>query len=163
MIFKSGFFLLFALFATSVFADAKLAEMSPVLIVQETNGEPFDISKLRGKVVIVHFWATWCTVCREEMAVLDAFYRHNHEKGVEMLAVSIERTNKRGKIQEIMRDFSYPAALLVDAQANGFDTPKALPLTYIIDKQGMIRHILTPETEKMTGHGLDEIVQPLLK
>jgi len=64
-----------ALLPFEVHAAAELGQPAPALVVQELNGQTFDLATLRGKVVVINFWATWCPPCRQEMPALDEFYR----------------------------------------------------------------------------------------
>ncbi|TLY80884.1 MAG: TlpA family protein disulfide reductase [Gammaproteobacteria bacterium] len=74
----------------------EVGDPAPALLVPELDGHGFDLSALRGKVVIVNFWATWCAPCRAEMPVLDAFYRRYHAQGLELLGLSIDDAHDRG-------------------------------------------------------------------
>jgi cytochrome c biogenesis protein CcmG, thiol:disulfide interchange protein DsbE len=61
-------------FGSFACAASDVGQAAPALVVPELNGQLFDLRALRGKVVIVNFWATWCPPCREEMPALDSFY-----------------------------------------------------------------------------------------
>ncbi|MGD0946445.1 MAG: redoxin family protein [Candidatus Binatia bacterium] len=66
-------------------AAAEAGQPAPALVVQQLDGQAFDLGTLRGKVVIVNFWATWSPPCRTEMPILDAFYQQYHARGLEMI------------------------------------------------------------------------------
>src|SRR5258708_1801560 len=85
-----------ALFALSAFpcAATEVGQV-PSLAVPELDGKTFDLGALRGQVVIVNFWATWCPPCRQEMPMLDAFYRRYHARGVELIGLSADRPHDR--------------------------------------------------------------------
>src|SRR5580704_17172136 len=104
--------------APCVFAAVDIGQPAPALVAQELDGQTFDLSAQRGKVVIVNFWATWCPHCREEMPALDAFYRRYHGQGLEMIGVSTDRPRDRSDVTKVMQSYSYPAALLDDAKIN---------------------------------------------
>ena len=80
------------------FASVTVGNAAPALVVPELDGQTFDLSALRGKVVIVNFWATWCPPCRKEMPALDAFYRRYHGNGLEMIGVSADRPHDRSDV-----------------------------------------------------------------
>ena len=127
----------------------------------ELDGQAFDLAALRGKVVIVSFWATWCPPCRAEMPVLDAFYRRYHGQGLEMIGLSADRPHDRSDVTKVMQSFGYPAAMLDDAKVNDFGTPSALPMTIVIDGHGIVRAELTPD-QMGTEKSLSAAVLPLL-
>ncbi len=134
----------------------------PQLVAHELDGKAVDLQKMHGKVVIVHFWATWCPTCREEMTMLNSFYRANHAKGVDMIALSLDQPNMRKKAQAVMKQFAYGAAMQEDVTNSDFVTPHGLPVTYIIDKHGRIAYTFNQD-EKLSKEKLAGVVGPLLK
>jgi cytochrome c biogenesis protein CcmG/thiol:disulfide interchange protein DsbE len=149
--------------AAIAFASATVGNTAPALAVPELDGQTFDLNAQRGKVVVVNFWATWCPPCREEMPALDAFYRRYHGQGLEMIGVSTDRPHDRSDVTKVMRLYSYPAAMLDDAKINDFGTPDALPMTVVVDGNGVVRAKLTPEQTPVTEQSLSDAVLPLLQ
>jgi cytochrome c biogenesis protein CcmG, thiol:disulfide interchange protein DsbE len=139
-----------------------VGQPAPALVVPELDGHVFDLKALRGRVVIVNFWATWCAPCRAEMPRLDAFYRRYHAQGFELLGMSVDDKTDAPAVQKIMKSFSYPAALAADAKINGFGAPVAVPLTWIIDARGTIRVRLLAGNA-VTEAALEQQVVPLLQ
>jgi cytochrome c biogenesis protein CcmG, thiol:disulfide interchange protein DsbE len=148
--------------ATSAFASVTVGNAAPALVVPELNGNGFDLSALHGKVVIVNFWASWCTPCRKEMPALDAFYRRYHGDGLEMIGVSTDRPHDRSDVIKAMQSISYPAAIMDDATVNDFGAPDALPMTVVVDSNGVVRAKFTPDQTPVTEQSLSDAVLPLL-
>jgi cytochrome c biogenesis protein CcmG, thiol:disulfide interchange protein DsbE len=144
-------------------AATDIGQPAPPLIAKELNGGDFNLAALRGKVVIVNFWATWCGPCREEMPALNAFYRQHHGQGLDMIGISADLPRNRRDVVKVMQDFSYPAAMLGDAEMNGFGRPGSLPITYVIDAEGVVRAKFSPDETVITQQQLDKAVLPLLK
>jgi cytochrome c biogenesis protein CcmG, thiol:disulfide interchange protein DsbE len=142
-------------------APVEVGGAAPALIVPQLDGRMFDLAALRGKVVIVNLWATWCTPCRAEMPRLDAFYRRYHGRGLELLGLSVDETNDRAAVVQVMRSFSYPAALAANASSNDFAPVLAVPMTWIIDSAGIVRARLV-SGNAVTEQSLEQAVLPLL-
>ena len=148
--------------AQNAFATAEVGQPAPALVVPELNGQTFDLSALRGKVVVINFWATWCQPCRQEMPALNAFYRQYHSQGVEMIGISADRPHERSTVAAVMQSFNYPAAMLDDVKDDDFGDPDSLPVTFIIDGNGIVRAKFTPEVTLATEKSLSAVVLPLL-
>ena len=144
-------------------APPAVGRPAPPLIVPELDGHAFDLAKLHGKVVLINLWATWCSPCRIEMPTLNAFYRHYHGRGLDILGLSIDAAPDAGRVREVMRQFSYPGALANAARVDGFGEPIAVPVTYVIDANGVIRAELQAEGPSgVSRRALEEAVLPLL-
>ena len=146
----------------SVAASDDVGQPAPALIVKQLDGKDLDLAALRGKVVVLNFWATWCPPCRAEMPMLEAFYRKHESEGVTVIGLSADDPHERKAVSRAMQGLSYPAALLADAKTNGFGTPRALPITYIIGTDGIIRARLLPTKKGLTEQDLANAVTPLL-
>ena len=162
-------FLLLAAPTFSVASDAAAAapptvgQPAPQLIVPQLDRHEFDLAKLRGKVVLVNVWATWCSPCRAEMPTLNAFYRRYHSRGLVLLGLSIDEAPDTAQVRQVMRQFSYPGALANAAHVNGFGEPIAVPITYVIDARGVIRAQLQAEGPSgVSTQALEQAVVPLL-
>lgn len=143
-------------------AGMEVGQLAPSLVIPELDGQTFDLGAARGKVVVVNFWATWCPPCREEMPALDAFYRRYRDQGLEMIGLSADRPHDRSDVRKVMQSFSYPAAMLDDAKVNDFGTPNVLPMTVVVDRNGVVRTKLTPDQTPVTEKSLSAAVLPLL-
>lgn len=140
-----------------------VGQPAPALVVPQLDGHVFDLAKLRGKVVLVNVWATWCSPCRLEMPTLNAFYQHLHSRGLVLLGLSIDEASDSGEVRKVMRQFSYPGALASAARVNGFGQPIAVPVTYVIDAHGVIRAQLQAEGPSgVSRQALEQAVLPLL-
>jgi cytochrome c biogenesis protein CcmG, thiol:disulfide interchange protein DsbE len=140
-------------------ASARIGQPAPPFAALTLGGDPFDLGKLRGKVVLVNFWATWCSPCREEMPVLDAFYRRYHSDGLEMIGVSVDVAANRRQVLGVVRSLNYPAATIDEVLVNGFGRPEAVPITYVIDAGGMVNNQFFAAPKGM----LERMVLPLLR
>jgi len=135
---------------------------APPFVAQTPDGARFDLAQLRGKVVLLHFWATWCDSCRTEMPALAHVYADLHARGLELLAVSADDPRERRAALEMAQRYHLPATLLEAVRPNGFGAPPVLPLTYVIDRGGVLRARLLPVRAPLTEDSLRAALVPLL-
>jgi cytochrome c biogenesis protein CcmG/thiol:disulfide interchange protein DsbE len=134
-------------------AAPAIGDKAPPLVAQT-----FDLAKLRGKVVLVNFWATWCAPCRKEMPTLDAFYRRYHERGFELIGVSVDFARDAAKMRKASGAVAYPTAMQSDLSVDGFGPPSGVPVTYVINADGVVRDMFIAVPNKL----LHDVVVPLL-
>ncbi len=145
-----------------VAARAAAGPQPPELVVATVHGDTFDLAALRGRVVLVNFWATWCAPCRQEMPALDAFYKSYHARGVELIGVSADKKRDAAEVRKVAAGVGYPVAMASEATKNSFGAPSALPVTYLIDRTGAVRAELRPKSAPLTADDLAAAVSPLL-
>ncbi len=151
--------LLLASAFSPVSAEPRLQEHAPPLTVTIADGSDFDLDAMRGKVVLVVFWATWCAPCLEEMPALEKYYREHKADGFEIIALSIDKLANRAKAFKVLERLSFPGAMVTDASRNGFGTPDAVPVSYLVNAEGVVRDKFNTIDEDL----LNEVVTPLLK
>ena len=149
-------------FCSIAHAGPAVGQTAPALRVSTLAGEAFDLGDLRGKVVIVNFWATWCSPCRQEMPALSAFYQKHHAQGVEMIGLSVDQGRDRKDVRKVAKTVAYPVALASDARTNGFGDADGLPITCVIDSAGVIRAVFHDKKGAVTEQSLETVVTPLL-
>ena len=143
-------------------AAAEIGQPAPALTATTLDGQAFDLAALKGKVVLVHFWATWCAPCQKEMPALDAFYRAHREQGVAVIAISTDRARAADDVRMMMHPFAFPAALWGAVVKNGFGMPAGIPVTYLVDSAGFVRTRFTPDRETLSQNQLDREVLPFV-
>lgn len=158
-----GSFFTLSILIPTICQSAEINQTAPDLIIKQLDGHVFDLSETRGKVVIIHFWASWCDSCRQEMPILDHIYQKYNASDLIMIGLSTDRSQSRGEVLKLMTSFHFPAALLRDADTNDFGLPHILPLTYIIDKKGILRYKLSPNLATLTELSLEDDLLQLLK
>jgi len=151
------------LLASAAFASARAApsinNAAPELVLSELGGETFDLTKLRGKVVMVNYWATWCAPCKKEMPVLNSFYRRYHDQGLVIIGISADRPQDFPRMRRVSGTLAYPTSTLDRISLDGFGPPTGFPLTYVIDRDGIVRDQFIDVREDL----LRDVVLPLLR
>lgn len=148
--------------ASAQAATPKVGAPAPSIVAQTLDGQDLDLSKPQGKVMVVNVWATWCTPCRAEMPMLNAFYLEHKGADFLMIGLSADRTRDKGDVRKVMSAFAYPAALLSEARIDRLDEPRVLPVTYVIDKAGVVRAVFGGAGTPLTAQLLAGAVEPLL-
>jgi peroxiredoxin len=117
----------------------KLGEAAPEFALHDLNGAVVKLSDLRGKTVVLNFWATWCVPCRKEFPELQRVYQGNAERGLEVLAV--DGQEGPAVVQSFADDFSATFPIVIDSNGSVERQYRilGLPTTWFIDSQGVVR------------------------
>jgi thiol-disulfide isomerase/thioredoxin len=163
---RYGFALLVMFVAAAGAVPARAAapavgEPAPALLMKTFAGEPRELAALRGKVVLVHYWASWCVPCREEMPRLDALVRAQAGDLV-VLALSADDRHDRRDAQRIASAFAFDAGMIDEAPRNGFGAPLGLPTTFVIDREGRLSAVLRANSGQSSAEALQKVLEPLL-
>lgn len=128
-----------ALTAASDRVSAAASKPAPDITLHNAAGEAIHLSDVRGKVVLVDFWASWCPPCQTSFPALDALYREYRERGVEVLAINVDE--KRRDADAFLDCHSHALTVLFDpkgASPLAFGV-KGMPSSFLIDREGNIR------------------------
>ena len=112
---------------------------APDFTLPTLSGAPIRLSDLRGKVVLLNFWVTWCGSCRAEMPTLDALYQQYKDRGLEVLAVNLDATTT-SKVQAFVGELGVTFRIGLDPSSSIARTYRVagLPTTYLIDRAGNV-------------------------
>ena len=113
---------------------------APEFTFNDQSGKELSLSQLRGKVVLVNFWATWCPPCLDEMPSMQQLQRRMANKPFEMLALSVD--NSWEPVNRFMKDngFTLPVYADFDKRISTLYGTLMWPETYIVDKKGKIAY-----------------------
>jgi thiol-disulfide isomerase/thioredoxin len=112
---------------------------APYFEIATLDGKVLKSSEIAGDVIVINVWATWCTFCREEMPAMESYYQRHKFEGLRMIAVSMDEPAEEGQVREIMRSYSYTGGIGRLSNLKGFGRIWRLPMTFIIDRNGILR------------------------
>ncbi len=151
-----------ALLASAGAPAAEVGQPAPPFEAKLLDGHTFS-STGSGQVVLVNFWATWCQPCRAEMPALDAYYRKHRDEGLKIVAVSMDDPADDAKVREVMRAYAFSAAFARDARFKGYGRIWRIPLTFVVDRRGVLRKDGWFGEAGIDEASLERDVTPLLK
>jgi peroxiredoxin len=116
---------------------------APDFSVQGLNGQQIKLSSLKGRPVMINFWATWCPPCRAEIPTLVQTYADTHKSGDPYEIVGVATQSDQQTIQAFAKEFGINFPILSDAENRITDLYHVLPIptSFFIDKDGIIRDI----------------------
>jgi peroxiredoxin len=128
-------------FATTARADLKSGDRARDFEQKTLNGSTLKLSQLRGKVVLLDFWASWCEPCKRELPILAKMAPRLKEKGVEIVAVNIDE--KKDNAESFIKSHAPGLTVVYDKDKSivGQYEPPKMPSSFIIDRNGVIRAI----------------------
>lgn len=133
--------LLLCLCAAVVSHAADAPPAAPDFTLKSSGGENLRLSELRGQVVLINFWASWCGPCRKEMPLLDQLYQQYKPLGFTVLGVNVEENPAQARSLLGKVPVSFPVLFDGTNAVSGLYNVIAMPTTVIVDRNGNIRHV----------------------
>ena len=151
--------ILIALSGPTSAASLKIGKPAPNFDLQLVDGRHIRLSDLRGQVVVLNFWATWCGPCREELPLLDAYYkaavRRNYP--LRIYAITTEDSLPESRLKSLFAVMAIPSARRV--KGGSFEDVIEVPTNYVIDRSGVLRYWKSGSFDLET---LNKVLVPLL-
>jgi cytochrome c biogenesis protein CcmG, thiol:disulfide interchange protein DsbE len=127
-----------AIFAFSAVARAAAPPSAPDLTLERRGGAPLRLSSLKGKVVLLDFWASWCIPCRTSFPFFDALHTRYGAKGLEVVGLTLEP--KRESVETFLEAVPVRFSIAFDptGRAGELFGVVAMPTTFLLDREGVI-------------------------
>jgi peroxiredoxin len=116
--------------------------VAPDFTLETYDGETVRLAQLRGQVVLINFWATWCPPCREEMPAIQEAYDEHRERGLVVLAANLMEND--AQVGDFMAEMELTFPILMDRRGTVSERYRvqSLPTTYFVDRSGVIQDIV---------------------
>ncbi len=114
---------------------------APDFTLKNRSGDNIKLSELRGDVVMVNFWASWCAPCRQEMPLLEELYERYGDLGFTLLGVNVEEDSQAAL--DLLKEIPVTFPVLLDTQnrVSKLYHVVAMPTTVILDRDGRVRYV----------------------
>lgn len=119
--------------------------LAPDFTLDTLDGSKVTLSELRGKVVVINFWATWCLPCRVETPALEKSYEQYRDLGMVILGVNLTNQDLISEVNAFVQEFKLTYPILLDNDGRVSSTlyqVRGLPTTFFINREGVIRTVL---------------------
>lgn len=143
--------------------DLGVGQKAPPITLTTLDGKTFDTALLKGKVIIVTFWATWCEPCREELPLLSKYASEHASQDLIVLGFSLDSAKQIDQVRSVANQLSFPVGLLGDPHVPGYGRIWRLPVSFTIDREGMLVDNGWENKDPVwSADRLEKVVTPLL-
>lgn len=143
--------------------DLRVGAAAPPASLVTLDGTKISTADLTGHVVILTFWATWCTPCRDELPLLSSYAERHAAEGLRILGFSLDTPDKLPEVRQVAQTLKFPVGLLGNSSAPGYGRIWRLPVSFTLDRAGrLIDDGWKDKKPTWTAERLERIVTPLL-
>jgi len=138
--------------------------LAPDFTLDTLDGNKVTLSELRGQIVVVNFWATWCLPCRAETPALEKSYAQYKDSGVVILGVNLTNQDSVSEVESFVQEFKLTYPILLDREGSISNTLyqiRGLPTTFFVSREGIIRTVVVggPMSETFIRSKIEALLQ----
>lgn len=130
-----------ALTSMGITSAGASASRAPTFALPSRSGDTVSLDQLKGKVVMLNFWASWCGPCRQEMPLLDQMHKRYSALGFTLVGVNVDANSKDAEQWLSKTPVSFPVLFDRESKVSAMYDVKAMPSTVFIDRQGNVRYL----------------------
>ena len=135
-----------------------VGQPAPPFKLRLIKGGEVTLDQLRGQVVVLNFWATWCVPCRKELPALDSYYELRKDAGLRVFAVTTEDSLQPYKLKKLFDVMHIDPVRSIKGPYSVLD--EGVPTNIVIDRKGVVRYA---KAGALTTERLNEVLTPLLR
>ena len=121
----------------------QIGEAAPSFTAMTLDGREVTLESLRGEVVLLNLWATWCTPCRMETPYLQEIYEEHRDQGFEIVGISMDTGDAADDVAMFVEEYEVTYTILHDGTMQPMDSYHVLglPATFLLDREGVLRWV----------------------
>lgn len=120
-------------------AAVEIDQLAPPLKGTLVSGDEFDLAAMKGKVVLVNFYSSYCRHCALEIGSIETFYEENKSKGFEVLMIGVDKLEDKSRVARMLGIYNLQGAMTDELTECGFERRYPTPTAFIVDRDGMLR------------------------
>ena len=129
----------------SVIASPLVGRAAPNFTLPQLDGPPVTLAKQRGQVVVINFWASWCTECQDEQAALDQVWQQFQDSGVVVIGVNFQDTAGAARAYVRTDAVTYPVVEDAGSKTALAYGLRGVPETFVVNRSGrIVKHVIGP-------------------
>lgn len=119
----------------------RVGEPAAEYVAATLDGDSVSLESLRGEVVLLNLWATWCVPCRTETPYLQSLFEDYEDQGFRIVGISLDTGDAADQVAMFVEEFGVTYTILHDPQMRGMELYQVLglPATFLIDREGVLR------------------------
>lgn len=138
-------------------AKPRVGQPAPDFKVTTLDGRHLTLADFRGQVLVINYWAAWCSPCRQELPLLDAYYKIQSQFGLRVLFVTTDDWAPMSVLRPLAKVMRAPLVRRFDGP---YGVLGAVPTNYVIDRRGVVRYA---KAGAFDADGLNDLLVPLLR
>ena len=143
--------------------EVRVGQPAPVATLTSLDGQRLSTLDLKGQVVVLTFWATWCVPCREELPLLSAYAAEHAAQGLSVLGFTLNTADELDQVRAVAHALSFPVGFLERSRASGYGRIWRIPVNFTIARDGRLADDGWKDRKPVwTEERLARIVTPLL-
>jgi peroxiredoxin len=120
---------------------AAIGDQAPDFTLPTLSGETVSLDSLKGKVLLLNFWASWCTPCQEELPEFQKFHQKYQDRGFSVVGINIDKRQAKAEKFVELFGLTFPVVLDPDSATIREYKGRSMPISYLVDQQGVIRQV----------------------